>query len=1068
MAPERFEGRGDARSDVYSLGRTLYELLTLRPAFTAPDRPRLIHKILNDEPERPRALNPKAPRDLETVVLKAVARDPDHRYPTAGELAADLRRFGENRPVQARRVSLAERWWRWCRRNPVIAGLSTTVLLLLVLVAVVASAGYVREASLRSDAVRAQERAQEAEAEAHGEAERALRLADDERRARADEHRARQEARRNLYVANLRLGQQAWERGQIDTMVKLLEEADQRQPGDDDLRGFEWHYLWNLGHPEVPRFKGLSSRIQNVAFSSDGHRLATCYEEGTVKVWEVDSRKELLTFKVHTLPGTSRDAAFSADGRCLASASGDGTVQIWEVDSGKKIQEFKGQTGQVNGVTFSPNGRRLIARRLQMVQVWDVDSGTELISFQARTSLFVASLAFSPDGRHLAGPGYGGGTVQMWEADTGKELATFRTMTRNLISSVAYSPDGQRLAATSSNGTVKVWEVSSQRELLTLKGLNTSLFCVAFSPDGRLLAAGDGKGTVMVWEADSGKEFRIFKGQGITVTRLAFSPDGQRLAAGDPIGTVTVWEMALGKEFVTLGGNISDSSNVAFSPDGRRLAVGKRQTVQVWAVDSGEELLNLRADDGSFRKVAFSPDGKRLASCGLKTMVQVWEADSGKELPSFPSIMGIVNCLVFSPDGQCLAAADSIGMVQVWAADSGKELYTFQAQRRNPQIAFSPDGKKLVIGAGGTVTVCEADSGKKLTSFPAPIGSSNGLVFSPDGKRLAAGGLKVKVWEADSGKEHFRLETGGPAHAAFSPDGRRLATADFNGMLTLWEADTGKELLSLPGHTAHLNHIAFSPDGLRLAAVGFDGTVKVWEAVRVPSEVLRQRELRDRALDLVKPLFATHIRQAEVLQAIRENPRLAPDLRQAALSLAETYRLNPRGLYNLSLQVIRKPSASANEYDRALRQAEEACRLDPEDRNYLNTLGGAQYRLGQYERAVETLTRTEEFNATPEAWSCHVGLSFLAMAQYQLGHKELARATLARLRAVPLVVEGFDQRALRQLGASTVGLAGAPLGQGPFVAATALIPGRNDWPSKVALLAEAEALIEGKAAEPRE
>jgi hypothetical protein len=281
MAPERFQGHSDARSDVYSLGLTLYEFLALQPAFGATDRSKLMHQVTQEDPVPPHRLNREIPRDLETIVLKAIARDPGHRYATATELSADLQRFVEDRPIRARRVRMPERFARWCRRNPLVAGLLAAVLLLLVAVAGVASVGYVHT-------VRALEQKEEERAEAE---------------------RLRQEARRNLYVANVRLAQQAWEGDQVDHMLQLLEEADRRLPGDKDLRGFEWHYLWRLAHPDVQTFQEPSDLITNVvlppdiasvAFSHDGQLLASTGPEQSVKLWRVATGKELLTLTGHS------------------------------------------------------------------------------------------------------------------------------------------------------------------------------------------------------------------------------------------------------------------------------------------------------------------------------------------------------------------------------------------------------------------------------------------------------------------------------------------------------------------------------------------------------------------------------------------------------------------------------------------------------------------------------------------------------------------------------------------------------------------------------------------------
>jgi predicted NACHT family NTPase len=282
------------------------------------------------------------------------------------------------------------------------------------------------------------------------------------------------------------------------------------------------------------------------------------------------------------------------------------------------------------------------------------------------------------------------------------------------------------------------------------------------------------------------------------------------------------------------------------------------------------------------------------------------------------------------------------------------------------------------------------------------------VAFSPDGKSLASASYDgtVKLWDADTGQvlQILQGHTYGVSHVAFSPDGKRLASAGVDHTVRLWETASGKELLSLRGHASLQGHagdvwcVAFSPDGQRLASGSDDGTITLWESVRLSLETLRQRDLRKQAFDLLESLYASRWRQAEVIQALRENCRLTEALRQAALTLAERYHPGLMKLNTASWAVVRQPGASAEVYGHALLQAGEAGRLEPRNGSYLTTLGVAQYRVGQYQAALETLVRSEKLNTGPVYGPLPTDLAFLAMAQYQLSQKEQAQATLARLR----------------------------------------------------------------------
>jgi serine/threonine protein kinase len=243
IAPERFRGRGDARADVYSLGLTLYELLTLRPAFDSPDRLAVSEQIKTAEPPRPRSLDPRIPRDLETIVLKAIEKQAGDRYATAEAMAEDLRRFLDDEPILARRASAPERYARWARRNPVIAalgGVLTAVLLVATIVSVVVARRMAGLAKRNEDAARSERdsRLDAVAARARAEAER------------SEADRQRQRAEQNLYIARI---------GQAESALRLEDAATARgllgqcrpRPGEPDRRGWEWAYLDQWCHPEL-------------------------------------------------------------------------------------------------------------------------------------------------------------------------------------------------------------------------------------------------------------------------------------------------------------------------------------------------------------------------------------------------------------------------------------------------------------------------------------------------------------------------------------------------------------------------------------------------------------------------------------------------------------------------------------------------------------------------------------------------------------------------------------------------------------------------------------------------
>lgn len=790
MSPEQVGAKHtpiDHRTDIFSLGVVMYELLALTRPFTGDTPQQIGHQIMHVDPPALQSLRSKVPGDLAVICSKCLEKDRRRRYGSMAELAADLKRHLESEPIHARSPGRTRKLQLWAKRNPAVSSAALVGVVALVLVSVFAVKNH-HLASAYADQVNV--------------------------------------ANRQAYNASIHAASAALK-------AKKFKEGKQRLGScADELRGWVWGHLYLAVDQSAQTLLGHTTKVDYVAWSPDASRFVSGASDGSLIVWDAVTGKSVWTLEGQE--GHVTAVAWSPDSTRIASSALNNAIQITDASTGDPIRMLEGHTGEVYSVTWSPDGSLMASTSADSsVCIWSVETGDIAKTFAGMETNPGNRIAFDPEGSRIA-VGLNTGNVEVRDVATGEILLDLTDGHIGAVNSIAWSHDATRIASGGLDGSLRIWDTATGRSDRN-DGHEKSVTSVAWSPDDTILASASEDTSILLRDADSSRVIQEFRGHSLGVSSIAFSPSGSKIVSASKDKTLRVWHVGA-RNMLTLEGHQGPVLAVAFSPDCTSFASGDHESaLRIWNAETGECARTIDTIGSSVASVAWSPDSSRIVAGLYNWEAQVRDATTGEYLLKLEGHKRPVRCVGYSPDGTLIATAGD-EKVLVWDAATGEPVQTLKGHTKNVRsVAWGPDGEHIVSGSDdGGLRVWEIATGDTKLVLEEHQGPVRSVAFSPDGTSIASSSEDetIRIWSAVTGLCTKEL-IGHRSHVysiAWSPDGNRIVSGSADASLLVWDVETAESLLELEGQEGWVNSVSWSSDGARIISGSRDKTVRIWES----------------------------------------------------------------------------------------------------------------------------------------------------------------------------------------------------------------------------------------------